>query len=261
MGWLGLLVAGMILAPILPIDDPTTPDFEALSAAPGWSKHLLGTDQLGRDTLSRLLFGGRVSLLVGLAAVAIAMVVGGLVGMFAGFRHGVVERISLLIADSLVSFPNIVLIIVVIAIFKPSVQSLIAGLALMFLATFFRLARARTITVSNREYVVAARAVGARDRAILRREIFPSVYWGLVTYSALAMSTAIVAEGSLSFIGLGLPPPNPSWGSMIAGGMDRIESDPHISLTPIAVMFLTLMALNVVGEWLRDRFDGEERES
>lgn len=253
--WLGVLVTGSAAASLLPLDDPNVSDYRALNRGPSLSSHLLGTDQLGRDTLSRVLFGARVSLMIAIVAVLVATVLGGLIGVVAGYLSGRVEQWVLLICDAVMAFPNIIVIIVLVTIVGPSTTSLMVGLTLVFLPTFLRLARGVTLSLRTRDFVSAAEASGATNARIVLRELLPNVFWPVITYSVIAVSTAIVAEGSLSFLGLGLRPPTASWGSMISGGLDKLESAPQVSLTPAAIMCVTVLALNVIGERLRARSD------
>lgn len=256
-GWLGLVVLAAIGAPLLPLWDPTVPDYANVYGGITPS-HWLGGDTLGRDTFSRIVYGARASLLVGLCAVALGALVGGTLGMVSGYLGGRVERLLSWLTDVVLAFPGLVLIIAIVAIRGASLGNLIFGLALLSVPTFIRLARATTLTVCRREFVLAARAYGCRPARILLREIAPNVALPAAAYGFIMVGTFIVVEGSLSFLGLGIPPPTPSWGGMIAAGRTELVTYPYISLFPAAVLFLTVLAINYVGERVRRRFEVRE---
>ncbi|MFT4259377.1 ABC transporter permease [Microbacterium sp.] len=254
--WIGLVVVLAIAAPILPIAP-----IDAIVGPPrqppqfGPIDTLLGTDGAGRSLLTRLIFGGQVSLVVGTASAAGGVILGTILGLLAGYYRKGVDWVVTLFADVLLSFPALVLLLAITAIFSPSVPVLLIGLALTSTPTFIRLARANTMAWTSREFVRAARNMGASDGRILLREILPNVVPTLAAYLPLVVAALIVAEGSLSFLGLGVPPPTPSWGGMINAGAIELRSAPFLTFVPATVLFLTVFALNQAGEHLRLRFD------
>lgn len=255
--WLGLVVAAAVFAPLLPLWDPAVPDYRNVFGGIT-PTHWLGGDTLGRDTFSRVVYGARASLLVGICAVGIGALVGGCLGMVAGYFGGRVERVLAWLTDVVLAFPGLVLIIAIVAVLGARLPNLIAGLAILSVPTFVRLTRAATLVVAQREYVQAARAYGVRPLRIIAREIAPNVVLPVAAYAFIMIGTFIVVEGSLSFLGLGIPPPTPSWGGMIAGGRAELLRFPHISLFPAAVMFLTVLSINYIGERTRKQFEVKE---
>jgi peptide/nickel transport system permease protein len=255
--WLGAIVLAAVFAPLLPLWDPAVPDYQNVFGGIT-PQHWLGGDTLGRDTLSRVIYGARASLLVGLCAVALGAIVGGVLGMISGYFGGKIERVLSLVTDIVLAFPGLVLIIAIVAILGASLTNLIIGLAVLSVPTFIRLTRATTLVVAQREYVQAARAYGCRPLRIIAREIAPNVVLPVAAYAFIMVGVFIVVEGSLSFLGLGIPPPTPSWGGMIAAGRTQLLDYPHISLFPAAVMFLTVLSINYVGERTRKLFEVKE---
>jgi peptide/nickel transport system permease protein len=255
--WLGAVVLAAIFAPLLPLWDPAIPDYKNVFGGIT-PQHWLGGDTLGRDTFSRVVYGARASLLVGICAVVLGALVGGTLGMIAGYFGGRVERVLTWIADVVLAFPGLVLIIAMVAILGASLTNLIIGLAILSVPTFIRLTRATTLVVAQREYVQAARAYGCRPLRIILREIAPNVVLPVAAYAFIMVGVFIVVEGSLSFLGLGIPPPTPSWGGMIASGRAELLRYPHISLFPAAVMFLTVLSINYIGERTRKQFEVKE---
>lgn len=254
-GWALLVVGSAVFADMLPIapyteivGSPRTPP--ALT----WPEPL-GTDALGRSNLSRTIHGARVSLLVGLLAVALAMTVGGTLGVIVGYVRGWSERIMAVVTDSLLAFPPLILLLAIAGTLGTNVSNLIVALSLLGLPTFYRIARANTLSITERDYVVAARALGYRHRRILGRVLIPNVTLPVASYAFIVIAVVIVAEGSLSFLGFGLQPPTPSWGGMISAGRSNLDSAPYLVFVPAAVMFLTVFALNTLGDWARTRFD------
>lgn len=254
--WLVLIVALAVLAPLLPLASYATPigsphegpDFGSLST-------VLGTDGLGRSMLSRLLYGARVSLVVGAAACLIAFVVGTVLGMLAGYFGKWLDSVAVLVSDVMLAFPGLVLLLALASIYSPSVKTLIVGMGVMGVPQFLRLARAHTLSWSAREFVRAARGLGASDTRILTREILPNVLPPLASYLPIVLSHVVVAEGSLSFLGLGIPAPRPSWGGMINAAKDSLADQPFLVFVPAIAIFFTVFALNQTGDSLRNRFD------
>ncbi len=255
--WLGAVVLAAVFAPLLPLWDPTIPDYRNVFGGIT-PTHWLGGDTLGRDTFSRVVYGARASLLVGICAVGIGAIVGGVLGMIAGYFGGRTERVLAWATDVVLAFPGLVLIIAIVAILGANLPHLIGGLAILSVPTFIRLTRATTLVVAQREYVQAARAYGCKPLRIIAKEIAPNVVLPVAAYAFIMIGTFIVVEGSLSFLGLGIPPPTPSWGGMIAGGRAELLRFPHISLFPAAVMFLTVLSINYIGERTRKQFEVKE---
>ncbi|MGI5454580.1 ABC transporter permease [Streptomyces sp. CA-249302] len=254
--WIVLIIGLAVLAPLLPlpsysipIGSPhTAPDFGSLST-------VLGTDGLGRSMLSRLVYGARVSLVVGAAACLIAFVVGTVLGMLAGYFRKWFDGVVVLFSDVMLAFPGLVLLLALASIYGPSVRTLVVGMGVMGVPQFLRLARAHTLAWSSREFVRAAKGLGASDTRILFREILPNVLPPLASYLPIVLSHVVVAEGSLSFLGLGIPAPRPSWGGMINAAKDSIADQPFLVFVPATAIFLTVFALNQIGDGLRNRFD------
>ena len=257
LGWLVAMLVASLAAPLLPLPGFDESDYTAIAQGPSLT-YPLGTDDLGRDILSRVITGARVSLLVGACAVLLGMLVGSPLGMLAGYLRGRFERVITSLTDALLAFPALILLLGLTAVLGRSVVNITIALALVSVPAFVRLARATTLQVAQQEFVTAARSAGARRSRIVRREILPNVAPPTLAYGFIIVAVVIVAEGALSFLGLGPPPPTPTWGVMIADGRSRLESAPHISLVPSAVLFLTVFAFNVIGDRLRDRLDVRE---
>ena len=215
----------------------------------------LGTDKLGRDIVTRLIFGARVSLLVGLLAPAIALLMGGALGLLAGFYRGRFEAVALALMDVILAFPGLVLLLAMAFYLGPGLDKLILALAILILPAFCRVARVNTLTWVQRDFILAARAIGASNLRILGCHILPNVIIPVAAYGLLIVAVMIIAEGALSFLGLGVPAPIPSWGGMIAEGKEVLEEAPHISMIPAAAMFLTVLSFNLLGDRLRELTD------
>ncbi|MDZ7678517.1 MAG: ABC transporter permease [Acidimicrobiales bacterium] len=257
VGWVVLVLAAAVFADLLPLPDPIESDFTVLAQPPSLD-HPLGTDEVGRDILSRSVFGARVSLVVGISSVLLGLVIGGLFGLGAGYLRGRTERVIMTMTDALLALPALVLLLTIAAVLGQSLRNIVLGLAILSIPTFIRLTRASTLVVSQREFVMASRSYGSRAVRVMLREILPNVVPPVAAYSFIIIGVVIVAEGSLSFLGLGVPPPTPSWGGMIAGGRISLTETPHIALSPSLVMFLTVLSFNFIGERLRKKFDVKE---
>ena len=255
VGWVGLVAAAAIFAPLLPLPSPNAVDpFHRLSPI-GTPGHLLGTDTLGRDVLSRLVFGGRVSLTVGVSSVLVGLLVGGVLGMVAGFFRGLAEKIVTWAMDVILSFPALILLICAVAFVGHSLAAITLIIAVLTIPVYARLARVHTLSVGQREFVTAARAVGMRRGRILFREIMPNILPPVLSYGVISMGVVIVVEGTLSFLGLSVSAPTPSWGGLIAAGQNDLMDDPALVLVPSVVLSLTVLALNLVGDRLRTRHE------
>jgi peptide/nickel transport system permease protein len=250
IGWIALIVLAAALADFLPIPSSTDMDMLARRALPS-SQHLLGTDQLGRDELARLIYGARISLTVGLLAPVIGVTVGGCLGMLAGYFRGRLETLTVAGVDVLLAFPPLVFALAVTAYLGQSILNLTLVIGVLGIPAFTRVARAVTLSLSEREFVTAARALGATHTRILLRELLPNVALPLLAFFLLGVAVTIVVEGALSFLGLGVPPPAPSWGSMIGEGRESLDLAPWLAFLPAVFMFLTVLAFNIVGDTLR----------
>jgi len=250
IGWMMLVFAVAILAPVLPLPSPT--DMDMLERrAPISTLHWLGTDGLGRDELSRLVYGARISLTVGLFSPVIGITIGGALGLLAGYFRGRFETLVVGSMDTLLAFPPLILALAVTAYLGQSIFNLTCILGVLGIPAFMRVARASTLTLARREFVIAAQALGASHARILLRELLPNVALPLVAFFLLGVAVTIVVEGALSFLGLGVPPPISSWGSMIGEGRESLEIAPQLAFIPAIAMFLTVLSFNLVGDTLR----------
>lgn len=251
VGWIALVVFGALFASVLPIPAPDALDpFRRLEGI-GSAGHLLGTDDLGRDILSRIVYGSRVSLIVGATALVVGVVIGGGLGMLAGFVGGWLERLITWLMDVVLSFPALVLLIALVAFAGHSLLHISLALGFLNIPVFARLSRATTLATADRDFVKAARGAGLSQARILRREILPNVFPGLMAYGLIAMGVTIVVEGSLSFLGLSVAAPTPSWGGLIAEGQNFLQTSPGLVLIPSVVLCLTVLAFNLAGDTLR----------
>ena len=250
VGWIGIVLALALFANLLAVPSPTDMDMLEKRMPPSLA-HWLGTDNLGRDMLARLIFGARISLTVGVASPLIGLILGGTLGMLAGYLRGRLETIIVASVDVLLAFPPLVLALALTAYLGQTVANLTYIIGILSIPAFTRVARASTLSIANREFVVAARALGATEARILARELLPNVMLPLLAFFLLAVAVTIVVEGALSFLGLGVPPPAPSWGGMIGEGRESLEIAPRIAFLPAGAMFLSVLAFNIVGDTLR----------
>ncbi|TDC56248.1 ABC transporter permease [Actinomadura sp. KC345] len=261
VGWVTVLAATAVAAPLLPLGEHQ--DIVKTLGTPGMAvpdlstPHPLGTNNFGLDLLARVVHGARSSLVVSLGAVAIGMVVGGAIGIAAGyFRRGADATVGVL-TNSLLAVPPLILLIALGTVLEPNLRNIALALSLLAIPSMIRMARASTMAFAQREFVVAADAIGASRWRIMTRELLPNVVLPLASYGMVMVSVLIVAEASLSFLGLGVQPPAPSWGNMIAEGEenDAFTRYPHIVLVPGITLFLTVFAFNLIGEKARKRWD------
>jgi peptide/nickel transport system permease protein len=242
-------------ANVLPfVQDPyaTDPRDANASFSP---EHWLGTDQLGRDTFARLVYGGRTSLFVGVTTVAACIVIGGVIGVIAGYRRRGIDSAVLLGTDALLSIPGLVIAIAIVAFLGQQTINVVLALSVIALPGVIRVARSNAMAVSQREYIVAARTTGASDARIVFREVIPNVVSPLLSLALIMLGIVVLAEGSLSFIGLGVPPPEPTWGGMVAEGRSVLDSNPKLALIPALVLFLTVISLNTIGNKVKSALD------
>lgn len=256
--WLVALVILAVTYQWLGLADPTESDYSAVAVGPFSPGHLLGTDTIGRDLLARLLVGARVSLTVGFFGALMATMLGTVFGLMAGFYGGIVSRIVNAITDVLLAFPGLVALIALSVFIGPGLKLLIIGFGLIAAPQVARVSRSVTLAFTQREFVTAARSMGFGSTRILLRDILPNVVGPVTAYATVLMAVAIVAEGSLSFLGLGVPAPTSSWGSMMADGRSAFQAAPHIVLLPATFMFLTLIAIYFLAEELNRKFDIKE---
>ncbi len=247
-----IVVVGL-LAPILAPYSPAEPVGEI--NGPPSHEHWLGTDRLGRDLLSRLIYGTRISLLVGVTAQAISMLLGTALGMAAGYYGRTTDIVLMRVVDVLMAFPFILVAILVVAAVGPSTTNVILAIGLTSWTATARIIRAEVLRVREQEFVHAAKAIGASGQRVLGRHIFPNLVSLSVTLGTLGLGTAILAEASLSFLGLGIQPPTPSWGLELSYGQITIFSAPYHTIGPSIAIFLTVLAFNLLGDGLRDALD------
>jgi glutathione transport system permease protein len=250
-----LLVAVAIAAPwIVPYDAETYFDYDALNASPSLA-HLFGVDSLGRDIFSRIVMGARISLAAGFLSVAVGAVVGTVLGLVAGYYEGWWDRIIMRICDVLFAFPGILLAIGIVAILGGGMTNVIAAVAIFSIPTFARLVRGNTLAQKHLTYVEAAKSLGASDRTIILRHIFPGTISAVVVYFSLRIGTSIITAASLSFLGMGAQPPTPEWGAMLDAARSDMLVAPHEAIFPALAIFLTVLAFNLLGDGLRDALD------
>ena len=250
IGWMTFVCALAAFADLLPLPSPVHMDMLE-RRAPVSAEHWLGTDGLGRDVLSRLIHGARISLIVGLCAPVIGLTIGGALGILAGYFRGRFETLVVGSMDTLLAFPPLILALAVTAYLGQSLINLTAILGVLGIPAFMRVARATTLTLARREFVIAAQALGASHMRILLRELLPNVFLPLFAFFLLGVAVTIVVEGALSFLGLGVPPPISSWGIMIGEGRESLEIAPRLAFIPAVTMFLTVLSFNLVGDTLR----------
>ncbi|MCA9858144.1 MAG: ABC transporter permease [Thermomicrobiales bacterium] len=243
-----------IFAPIIAPYDPIKIDPVVILQPPS-SQHWLGTDELGRDVLSRLIFGARVSLLVSIVAVSIALVVGVVVGMVSGYFGGKVESIAMRCMDAFSAFPAILLALAILSVLGPGIRNAMIAIGVVYIPAFARIMRGSVLGVKQTEYVQAARAAGAGDLYIMRRSIFPNCVSPLIVHASLAFASAIIVEAALSFLGLGTQPPTPSWGAMLNEGRQFAIQNVWYSISAGVAIFLAVLGLNLLGDGLRDVLD------
>jgi ABC-type dipeptide/oligopeptide/nickel transport system permease subunit len=247
-------VAGGLFAPWISPYDPTAIAMDDALLAPGWA-HPFGTDAFGRDVASRVLHGARFSLEVGVVSRVIALLIGTALGLMAGYYGGRADRWVMRLADVTLAYPGLLLLIAVIAAVGPSKTALFVALGIVGWAGVARLVRAQVLSTREREFVTAIRSLGAPDGRVIVRHILPNVMTPIVVIFSMGLGASIMAESSLSFLGLGAQPPQPSWGSMISGGLDYLRVAPWLSIAPGVVVTLTVLGFNLLGDALRDMFD------
>jgi glutathione transport system permease protein len=253
-----LLVLSAVFAPWIAPFDPATPDYDSLLDGPS-AMHWLGTDAYGRDILSRIIWGGQVSLTVGVLSVALGGVVGIVLGLISGFFGGWLDGMLMRLMDVLLAFPGIILAIGVVAVLGPGIDNVIYSIAVFSVPVFARLVRGSTLSLKQTLYVQAARSIGVSKIALMLRHILPGAMPGVIVYASLRLGTSILTAASLSFIGLGARPPSSEWGAMLAEGRSYLGVADHLTLFPGLAIFVTVLAFNVLGDGLRDALDQKLR--
>jgi peptide/nickel transport system permease protein len=253
-----LIVAAALLAPwIAPFDPNEQNIIDRLQPPSG--DYLFGTDAYGRDVLSRILWGARVSLVVAVTSIAVAMLIGGTIGMVSGYIGGRVDALVMRAMDVLLSFPSLILGLIVVALLGPDLSNLVFAIALTAIAPFARIARGPVLTLKERAFIEAGRALGFSHARILAVHVLPNILSEVLVMGSLWMATAVRTEASLSFIGLGVPPPAATWGSMMREGFENILDAPWLSIWPGLAILMLVLALNMVGDGLRDATDPKLR--
>jgi peptide/nickel transport system permease protein len=248
-----------LLAPWISPEDPARIDLPARLSPPS-SSHPLGTDELGRDILSRVIWGSRISMLVGSCVVLVSLFLGMIIGSIAGYYGGRIDRfVNIVVMNAFMSFPGILLAISFVAFRGPGVFNLVLALSLGGWVGYARLVRGQVLAAREREYVEAARALGASDLRIIVRHILPNIVQPVIVQAAIGMAAAILAEGTMSFLGLGVPPPTASWGSMLNDGRAHLFDAPHLVLFPALAVMLAVLSFNFIGDALRDFLDPRSR--
>jgi peptide/nickel transport system permease protein len=255
--WIVVIVLAAIFAGLLPLPDVGKPVGKPrIAPFVEWGNGLaLGTDNFGRSNLSRIVYGARASLLIGMAATFIGLVVGGFIGLASGYLRGWTDRSASFATDTLLAFPPLVLLLTITAVLQPKATTVLIGISILVIPTFVRLERAAAMSWAQRPFVVAARSYGTKELRIAVRHVLPNSALTLITFIPTVVAATIVAEGSLSFLGLGIPSPTPSWGGMIAEGRSALRNAPSVVFVPAVVVFLTVLAFNVLGEHVRARLD------
>jgi peptide/nickel transport system permease protein len=251
-----VLTAGAVAAPVVAANDPYKVDISAYRTGPA-ENHPLGTDSSGRDVFSRLLYAGRVSLSVGLVAVAIYTLIGLIVGAFSGFYGGWVDAFIMRLADIVLSFPALILIITVVSVLGPSIYNIMLVIGLLGWPPIARIVRALFLSLREREFVLASRTVGVSNARIIFRHMLPNAVAPVIVAATFGMATAILLEAGLSFLGLGVQPPTPSWGNMLkdAQSLTVLESMPWLWIPPGTMIALAVLSINFIGDGLRDALD------
>jgi len=259
VGWVGLVFAASILASVLPLQSPNFQNYSALNQGPS-AAHWFGTDDLGRDLLSRLIFGSHVSLVVGFVGVAIGLVVGGTAGLVSGYKGGKLDVALNAGSFIILAFPAIVAVIAIVTFWGQSLFHITVILGVATIPLMFRVIRASSLSFAQRDFVIAAKTMGATDTRVVLREILPNVIPVMVTFSLITVAGLIVIEGTLAFLGLSVNLPTPSWGNLINEGTanNALQTDPWIMMWPATAMFMLLWSINLIGDRLRQRFDIRE---
>jgi peptide/nickel transport system permease protein len=270
IGWIVFVTLAAILAPILPLKDPINDaDFLHLGASWGEGGHLFGTDDNGRDVLSRVIWGARASLLISVGSILFAVLIGGFFGLIAGYRQGRTDGFLSAIFNILLAFPALVLALTLVSVLSPNTDQnpptyagrigvMVIAIGIVSVPVLGRITRANTLAWSQREFVMASRAQGAKSMRVMFREVLPNVLPAMLSIALLGVAIVIVIEGGLALFGLSVPNPSSSWGNMIAGQIDTIDTAPNVWMAPSMFIFFTVLSLNYLGDWVRSQFDVRE---
>ena len=253
-----LLGTAALFAPVVAPYDPLGQNLDQ-DLIPRSSEHWLGTDKLGRDILSRIIYGGRISLLVGITTVALSLAIGVVIGSLSGYFGGWIDQMLMRLVDILMAFPGILLAIAFTAVLGPGLDHVILALCLIGWTGYARLVRGEILSLRERDFIQAARSLGCRPKRIILRHLLPNLLPPLLIQSTFGLAAAIVAEGSLSFLGLGVEPPTPSWGAMLNDGRQFLLVAPHLTTYPGLALMITVLALNLVGDALQERLQTRRR--
>ncbi|GAA1742552.1 peptide/nickel transport system permease protein [Dietzia kunjamensis subsp. schimae] len=252
LGWTALIVLGALIVDFLPLAEARDPQFalttRSLLPPDLLTAHPLGTDRQGLDILGGLLYGARVSIVVGIGGVVIGALIGGALGLVAGYKGGWVDRLVSIISDVLLAFPSLILLIAIVTVLDPTLLNVTLALGIMVVPSYARLVRANAMSFAGREFVTAARSLGAGETRIMLREVAPNIVAPVLSYSFMLVAVLIVAEASLSYLGLSIPRPEPTWGNMISAGQSDFERYPGLVGIPAIVLFLTVLSFNQLGE-------------
>lgn len=249
-----VLVLVALMAPLLAPEDPASQSL-IFSREPPSREHLLGTDEFGRDILSRLIYGTRITLVVSVSSVLVGVLIGGVLGTIAGYLGGVVDGIIMRIMDLLLAFPYLLLAIIIVSALGPGLTNTIIAIGIWMIPAFSRIARSAVTGLRDRDFIQAARSLGAKEDRIMLRHVAPNFMATFLVYASLYLAYAILMEAALSFLGLGVQPPTPSWAGMIASGRNYITSAPHIATIPGIAIAVAVLGFNLLGDGLRDALD------
>lgn len=249
-----IMVLMAIFAPLLAPYSPNVPDMQH-SLAPFSAQHLLGTDNLGRDTLSRLIYGARASLIVGLAAVAAAVILGGIIGTLAGFIGGIVQTVIMRVVDMLMAIPMLLLALTLAAVLGGGLKNVVIAISISMIPPFARLMAAQTLTIKERDFVSSQRSMGAPRWRTMFGTVMPNAYPAVLVFGTMQIGSAILGEAALSFLGIGIQAPTAAWGAMVSTGKDFLLQDPWLTFIPGVAIMLVVFAFNMLGDGLRDVLD------
>lgn len=255
-----LLAMLAVAAPLFAPYDPQAQDYDQLLKGPS-AEHPLGTDRIGRDLLSRLMYGTRISFLVGVVAVGVALMIGTPLGLAAGYFRGIPDEIIMRILDALIAFPGIIFALAIVAVLGSSVTNVMLAIGISSVPLFARLTRSQVLSLRQRDYVLAATALGASDLRLMFRHIMPNATSPLIVQATLGLGFAVLAEAGLGFLGVGVQPPTPTWGSDLNQGSPLLERAPWLSIAPGAAIFVLVLSFNLLGDALRDHLDPRTRKA
>lgn len=244
-----------IFAPLIATHSVDDMDFFYIFAKPGEGGHILGTDDYGRDIFSRLIYGSRISLLVGVIAVGIGAFVGTALGVVSGYFGGFIDTLIMRFTDALLSFPYVLLAIAMMAVLGAGLFNAMLAIGIVMVPSFARVMRSAVMNIKNEEFVLAAKSMGASNTWVIFQHIIPNIIPVLIVYSSLNFAGAVISEATLSFLGLGIQPPTPSWGSMLSEAKNYLQSAPHMAIFPGLAILITCLGFNILGDGLRDMLD------